>query len=291
MKIILNKILQLPDFPSASALEWQDGKLYVIGDDATHILVLDGDYNLVEKINLFPSVEKRIPKKIKPDLEAATIVSIDGEANLLLVGSGSKDAERDVVKLVALKENYDTKTYITSHFFAQVRNAGVAEINIEGATIFGEQILLANRGNKTNPGSLLIKAPIHFWETINAENITINQLILPDAAAGISGLETDAQNDLLLFTASKEETLNAFDDGAIGDSFIGWVANFSSKINNAEIMPDAFINLTQSHPSFQGKKIESICLESAIGNLLTIHLCADNDDGESTLFKITLEFS
>lgn len=291
MKITLEKILQLSDFPSASALEWQDGKLYVIGDDATHILVLDGDYNPLEKITLFPSEEKRIPKKVKPDLEAATIINIETEPFLLLVGSGSKDAERDVIKLVALKENHDIKTYATTNFFTQARKAGIVEINIEGAAVFGSQILLANRGNKTNPGSLLIKAPVHFWENVNSDNIVVSQLILPDAAAGISGLEADGQNDLLLFTASKEETLNAFDDGTIGDSFIGWVSHFSNKINDAEIMPDTFINLTGSHPSFQGKKIESICLESAVGNVLTIHLCADNDDGESTLFKISVELS
>lgn len=283
--------MQLTDFPSASALEWHNGKLYVVGDDATHILVLDGDYNSLETITLFPSLEKRIPKKIKPDLEAATIININDQPHLLLVGSGSKDAERDVVKLISLEEDDDIKTFATTGFFAAVRNAGVVEINIEGATTFGHKILLANRGNKTNPGSVIIKASVRFWETSATDNIAISQLLLPDGAAGISGLETDEVNDLLLFTASKEETLNAFDDGAIGDSFIGWVSNFSSKINNTEIAPDMFINLTESHPSFQGKKIESICLESAVDNVLTIHLCADNDDGESTLFKISFEMS
>src|SRR4028118_2317958 len=74
-KIKLLKKTHLPDYPSASALEFYNGRLYVIGDDASSILVLDKEHQFIDSIHLFPSKEKRIDKAIKPDLEASSIIT------------------------------------------------------------------------------------------------------------------------------------------------------------------------------------------------------------------------
>ena len=65
---------ELLNFPSASSIEFHNGKLYVIGDDARNLAILDKNYKLVDTIELFPGEGLRIPKKIKADLEASTIV-------------------------------------------------------------------------------------------------------------------------------------------------------------------------------------------------------------------------
>ena len=61
------------DYPSASAIEYFDEKLYVMGDDATNLLVLDTSLNIIDSIPLLSYPGKRIPKDIKPDLEASAL--------------------------------------------------------------------------------------------------------------------------------------------------------------------------------------------------------------------------
>lgn len=290
MKISLDRTLLLPGFPSASALAWHHQKLYIIGDDATFLQVMDAQYNVLESISLFASPETRIPKKTKPDLEAVTIIDVDGEPNLLVIGSASKFKQhRSIAKLIGLQNaGYPSTVHSTQSFFESLLGKGIAEINIEGAATLKKSLVLANRGNKTNPSNTLIFTPQHFWEANSVEWATFSQLDLPNLDAGISGLDYVAENDSLLFTASTEDTLTAIDDGAIGDSYIGMIKDIHLKIKDENIIPDHFVNLSAINPVFQHKKIESLCVENFEDGLLTMHICADNDDGQSTLFKLLI---
>ena len=58
---LLKEVKRL-DYPSASAIENFDGKIYLVGDDANYILVLDSAFNKADSIPLFNHPEKRIPK-------------------------------------------------------------------------------------------------------------------------------------------------------------------------------------------------------------------------------------
>ena len=58
------QIKNLDNYPSASSIEYYDGKLYLMGDDATNLLVLDTSLTIVDSIPLLSYAEKRIPKKI-----------------------------------------------------------------------------------------------------------------------------------------------------------------------------------------------------------------------------------
>jgi hypothetical protein len=104
---------------------------------------------------------------------------------------------------------------------------------------------------------------------------------------GVSGLTYDNTNDILIFTASTEETASSYDDGVIGDSYIGYIKNISKQAKS-EIKPDSFINLTTANTSFKGEKIESVCIEKIAGSNYTLHLVSDNDKGATGLFKIGL---
>ena len=291
IKLSIERTLLLPDFPSASALEWYNNRLYVVGDDATHLLVLDGDYQRIDSFTMFAGTDKRIAKKSKPDLEAATIIDVAGTPNLLLVGSASTSENRSVAWLLPLNHEKlsDTKgqAFDTRPFFEQVIKSGIAEINVEGVTSMHHNLLLANRGNKTNPANYLLLTKPDFWNA-DTNRPHICELQLPVANCGISGLAYVAESDVLIFTASQEDTQDAIQDGAIGDSYLGFVFRINNKKNAHKLQPDNFINLAQNHAAFAGAKIESVCVESSTKNRMVLHLCADNDDGQSTLYKVAV---
>jgi hypothetical protein len=54
---------------------------------------------------------------------------------------------------------------------------------------------------------------------------------------------------------------------------------------------DGWLNLVEADPAFITQKIEGICLEHLDGDQLILHLVADNDGGESRLFKVSLSLA
>lgn len=285
-KIQLLKSSLISYFPSGSSIEIFNDVLYITGDDASEILLLDKNYGDLNSAKSKPAV-KRISKDEKIDLEASTIIEREGKQVLLIVGSGSKkNRERVVLLPLPYSNNALPDTISSSAFIKQLKEKGIEEVNIEGVAATKENIILANRANLKNLVNQLIFTPS--FPNIGATSfITIRKLLLPDKniGIGISGLAYDTINDILLFTASTETTNNTFDDGEIGDSYIGYIKNISTQ-NKDEITPDGFINLTQENKSFKGEKIESVCIESVAGNNYVLHLVADNDNGATRLFKI-----
>jgi hypothetical protein len=54
---------------------------------------------------------------------------------------------------------------------------------------------------------------------------------------------------------------------------------------------DEFHNLSEVSPKFNGHKIEGMCIENKSGNSYTINLVSDNDNDESTIFKIRIKIN
>ncbi|MES2776879.1 MAG: hypothetical protein V4722_22065 [Bacteroidota bacterium] len=287
--ITLQKMVVLKDFPSGSAMEFFDGNIYLMGDDARQVVVLDTAYEPLTYINLFASGEKRIPKIEKADIEASAIIEHNGFAHLLALGSASR-ALRERAFLLSLPANEAStfEIFDTRVFTQRLSDAGVSEVNIEGATSVGSQLLLSNRGNKNNPDNLLfVTSASYFLEQATTPLQIINiEMPFQDFPIGISALSFHAPTDILFFTASVEETTNAYDDGGIGDSYIGCIHNISRRLLHPTIKPDHLLNLAKADPVFVGQKVESICFENREANSLVAHLVSDNDNGESTLFKI-----
>jgi hypothetical protein len=286
-KIKLIKSASISYFPSGSTIEIFDDVLYIVGDDASEILLLDKDYNTLNKSEDRPEI-KRISKDEKIDLEASTIIHREGKPFLLIVGSGSKENREKLVMLpLPYSKNSLPDTIDNTAFIKQLIETEIDEVNIEGVASTKEAIIFANRANIKNPINHLIFTASSFPDTAASSSAIIRKLILPNnkTIAGISGLAYDAGNDLLLFTASTEATESTYDDGEIGDSYIGYIKNISTQ-NKEEIVPDGFINLSKSDKSFKGEKIESVCIESVIGNNYVLHLVSDNDKGATRLFKI-----
>ena len=119
---------------------------------------------------------------------------------------------------------------ITKVFDLNYKKPELAELNIEGATAFNSRILLSNRANTTHKDNNLVLTSIS-TQGLNTKNDTIIRITLPKSkkVIGISSIAYLQEKDVLLFTASTEDTPNAYTDGAIGTSYIGIIKNFSKK--------------------------------------------------------------
>lgn len=296
----LLNVIKLNQFPSASSIECFNGIVYITGDDARNLLVTDTDYKTGKLIPLFPGTTGRIPKPEKPDLEASCIYKTgDDKFKLLMLGSASTPV-REIAMLADMK-NLDFETYSTSDFFDKVKKHGVIkEINIEGVTaVQGLSLLMACRGNLSNPANYLISTGIDFYTKKNA-GFKVFEIELPQGA-GVSELHYINRYDMLLFTASTENAPDSYNDGIIGESYVGYISNVmfgfmrstgSTPEEKYTIVPDKVIPLSKQSSLFKGQKIEGICVERMVENLgdtLLIDLAADNDDGTSTVFNCLLK--
>lgn len=281
---------ELNNFASASAIEFHNDKLYLVGDDSRSLLLLDKDYRIIESFELFKGESHRISKKEKSDLEASTIVQYKNKPYLMVTGSSST-ATREVFFLFPLNDMLNYEKLSASPFCDSLRKQGLVNLNLEGLTTVSDNLIFANRANLGHPYNHLIIAPAAFIEQpekVLPKIIEFKADKDADTVKGVSGLAYIKELDILLFTASIEETASTYEDGAIGDSFLGYVLNFSSKINSNTITADAVFNLPALDASFKLQKIESVTVESAGKNIM-LHLVADNDDGTSTLFKVQLK--
>ncbi len=152
-----------------------------------------------------------------------------------------------------------------------------------------DQLVLVNRANTTNKNNyLLLETFVANMSKDSSPRVIKIQLPQQQTVIGVSGLHYVAEKDLLLLTASEEDTPNAFDDGTIGDSYLTIIKDFSKKMFRKSVNPDALIKLVNVNQAFKGQKIESVCLQSILDNELTLHLVSDNDNGESKIFKVKL---
>ncbi|MDJ1481702.1 hypothetical protein QNI16_14475 [Cytophagaceae bacterium YF14B1] len=291
----LLKTQLLADFPSGSSIIFYKGQFYIIGDDATCILVLDRSYQKVDSVQLFEYPDKRIPKAHKTDFEGVTILTIDGIEYILIVGSAATELRKRICLIPLLNNKLGVKAQTTLFFETQVfinriQDQGIKEINIEGVCTIGNDLLLGNRGNRTNPTNHIIITSQNFWEHQEDAKLKILSLIIPGTdlqnIVGLSELCYIAASDLLLITLTSENTTNAYDDGVIGDSYIGLIENVSEQLKDTTLTIDRMVNLSQIDSRFKNEKIEGICVEFISSSDILIHLIADNDTGESRLFTL-----
>jgi len=274
------------DYPSASSIEYFDKKLYVMGDDATILLVLDTNLNLIDSIPFLTYPGKRIPKDIKPDLEASAL----NADNLFLFGSGSLSPHRNS----GWKYNLKTKVKDSINFeplYLKIKEKGIEQINIEGACLVSGKLILVSRGNKDYRYNHFIITDEQSLTADSSFQVSIIPFeIQKDTASfkGISGLCYVKESDQLIMTVSTEDTRNSYTDGTIGKSYLWIINNFSNKLNSKTIGADKIIDLEEIDPRFKNQKIESATIISETNKQINLVLVADNDDGSSTIFKMSI---
>ncbi|MDB5221466.1 MAG: hypothetical protein JWN83_133 [Chitinophagaceae bacterium] len=281
----------LTDYPSGSGITYLNNRIYLIGDDAANLLITDTAFNPVDSIQLFESNEKRIPKEIKPDLEAATVVSINRSPEILLVGSGSLSPYRNNGWLINPFTKVKTQIDLDI-FYKRLKAEGIDALNIEGIATIPAGIVLASRGNKSFRANYLIFTSKEFWNKQDSAEIKICKAGAnadTNFFQGVSGLEYSKLSDQLLLTISTENTASSTQDGAIGKSFLWIINNISAKKNMIAINPNKIFDLEKADERFKGHKIESVCIISENKKEMQLALVADDDKGTSILFKITIK--
>jgi hypothetical protein len=284
---LLEEIKVLENYPSASGIEYRNGRVFIIGDDANNLLITDSLFNITDSLSLYNFPERRIPKSQKPDLEGLTIIS---DHELLLIGSGSLAPQRNIAWTIDLDSEKKDSVRL-DQFYERLLLNGIKELNIEGITRFPGGLVLTNRGNKSYRKNHLIFAAPGFWK--RQQHSPFTTMLVGSTADtsyfnGVSGIDYAFRSDALIMTVSTEDTRNALDDGAIGKSYLWIVNNISSKKSWKAINPDKVIDLDAMDPRFKGQKIESVCVVKETRKLLYLLLAADNDDGSSTLFRLVV---
>ena len=279
------------NYPSASAVEYYDGKLYIMGDDAPNMIILDTNLNIIDSVSIVLHPANRIPKDSKPDLEAAAFYGIDSDPTIFLFGSGSLDPFRNSGWKYSLHTKTRDNIYLQP-LYNRIKQTGIQQLNIEGAAFVNDKLVLVNRGNKSYPFNHLIIT--NESSLLNDTNFQISIIPLPaqkdtTSFKGISGLCYAKESDKLIMTVSIEDTKSTYEDGAIGKSYLWIINDISTKLNNKAIKRDRVIDLEYIDSGFKGQKIESAVVIKETDRSIYLVLVADNDDGSSTIFKMSIE--
>ena len=273
------------DYPSGSSINFHKGKLYLMGDDAQGVLVLDTALNRIDSLPVFSKGEGRIPKPVKPDIESSEIIKSD----LWLLGSGTITPYRDSIFQI----NFTNRTIKKSSlkvFYDRVA-ANLEKLNIEGFTKVKDQIIFGNRRNQPENRNYLITAPLNFVENQKQAELRVIPFGAPSPDAGISGITFYQKRDILFITCSEEFSKSTYHDGEIGQSYLGIISEASKKLDVDSISTLNWVPLSVISQSFNNVKIESVAISEIRKGLYMIYLTADNDNGKTTLIKCRLNMN
>lgn len=267
------------NYPSGSTACYFNDRFYIMGDDASEILVLNSSLQEERRIPIFTkSKTLRIAKSDKADIEASLIIDRWGEKSILFFGSGSLNSTRDSAFLFVPGSSEITRIDY-SGFYNQLRTR-FKQLNIEGATQIANHFYLGIRANSSYPDNYIAIASADILSPKLIDTILVET---PVANIGLSGMDYYEENDILFITFSSENTSNAIDDGEIGDSYLAVVADAKVKLSNKVLAPEIFVKLTDLNAVFKLQKIESVSVLKSKRELL---LVADDDMGNTNLFKL-----
>lgn len=214
-----------------------------------------------------------IPKDRKPDFEALLVTG----STLLAMGSGSSAARR--LAIGVNPDGTDRRMVDLRPLYAAL-DRRIHELNIEGAVVRGDTVVLAQRGNGARRENALIHLDRARFEQDLARGVLTEAAlrdIVPVSLGGVGGVPlslTDlclGPDGALLFTAAAEDTDNPYDDGVVAGSVIG-ALDAQGRVDDDHLVVA------------EGVKLEGVCwLE--LGEL---RLVADPDDptARAPLFRL-----
>ena len=292
LTIKTTKVIVTDAVSSGSGILYHDDSLILLGDDAAYYakMAISNQGHVRKSISKNVNFD-RVPKLIKNDIESAIFANINGQPFVLGFGSGGISPYRDTLFAMPLKETATRfKVSLLPIYNAIRKQVGLSEseLNIEGAAMLGDQLILFNRGNNF---AIVFSWPI-FSNYIKHPGNTeippfkIVKFTLPifnKFPVGISGA-CEINDREILFTASLEETTDFINDGVVKGSYIG-ILKFTT---SGEIKLTALEPLNDVSGNVLADKLESITIIKKDGDTLDIVAVADNDDGKSKIFYITL---
>ena len=286
-KITHSQILK--DIPSASGIVNIADKYYVVGDDSPFLFCLDPQLQLLSKTKIFSAEHvkgDRITKKHKPDFEAMEQIN---EQEIAILGSGSKSPARDYFVRVLLKDEMEVETYSISDFYAHLKTLDIfsdTELNIEAAAVHKEKLFLLNRRKNLVISFSYKEFLNHVIHKDSLPEVKITEVQLPEVKgieAGFSGATALQEKPVLIFTASVEDTDNAYDDGEVLGSFIGLL-----DIGSGELIGELY-PIESPDETHGPLKVESVAIEKVISDKeFRLLLTTDSDGGDSLLLRAEL---
>ena len=289
MKIAIVDEIQLEKIPSGSGIIKSGEVYYVVGDDSPFLYALNSEFKIISKTPLLEPVDfsERIFKSEKPDFEALELIN---KNEIVVFGSGSKSPQRNIFLRIVLEDSLKIEKYDISDFYNKLIQLPIfedSELNIEATAFRNNQLFLFNR--KPN---LIIRFEYkdflaYLSDGIDFPRPEIRQFSLPNIngiEAGFSGATALTDEPKIIFTASVEDTDNAYDDGEILGSLIGIIDisnNTISKSFEYCHVPNTETNL----------KVESVTVEKEISSGETkVVLVTDDDKGNSRLLTGLLQW-
>lgn len=279
--IELARVAEL-DVSAASGLVVVGDALCVIADDETFLGVYGRDGTPRAHVPLLPD---RLPephaerKRVKPDLEALAALP---DGRLLALGSGSTAARtRGVV--IDPRAAWAARAIDLAPLYRALA-AQVPELNVEGAAVLDQRLVLLQRGN----GALRFNARIDLDLAGVLERIdrhaALDAGVVRDVVrvrlgeiGGVSLSFTDAAahpSAGLLFTAAAEDTADTYADGVCTGSIVGVLDGGA---------------VASAHAVHPACKLEGVAC-TARGGAVELWLVADADDRRvpATLFRAEL---
>lgn len=271
-------------------------EVYFVGDNLPYLLRINraqnmADATVFEKIPLFDPSEQiplsALSKKQKPDFEALTSISWDGQSQLLVMGSGSTENRKRA--LLYNPANYQVRTFldVVDYDFLQhqIELTGGADLNIEAICSDHRYLYIFQRGNINLHHGVLVFDLIQIQAGKSLANALVHSLKLSLAeldgsASGILDACFLADKNLIVATAAVEQTLNTYDDGAVLGSFI-LVFSPDGKALAAHLIQDA---KGQTLPI----KVEGITWFESRSDGEVFLLVTDSDGGDSEILKVLL---
>ncbi|WP_029431427.1 hypothetical protein [Blastococcus sp. URHD0036] len=272
-----------------------DGWL-VVQDDATTAAWLRPDSVL--PVRLLPPVdgldhfsERAGTKHLKPDLEVACPVEVDGAPAVLALGSGSSPRRmRGVLVRLAGGVPVAVAADLTPLYQRVAQALGVPpdRLNLEGASRHGDTVRWFQRGNLAagvpSAGVDLPLAPLvrAVLDGTGAASVPVGAVHRYDLGevAGVGLAVTDAvalPDGRTLLSAAAEDTPNAVDDGPV-------VATALALVDG-----DRLLDVTPlPTPGGRVHKVEGLALRGVDGEVVTLLAVVDDDDPAlpSTLLEL-----
>jgi hypothetical protein len=224
---------------AASGLVCAHGRAYVVGDDDLHLSVFTQAHAPGQRHRLRAG---RLPqahaarKKAKPDFESLMLWTHANHAALVSLGSGSRPTRCEATVMPLSMDGEPGKAHAPvdlAPLYDPLR-ARYGALNIEGAFLLGDALVLLNRG-------LRGEAPnAAFWFDAQAVQALLfegsRQALMPTAVhlmdlgaiddvalAFTDGKALPTPHGGWLFSAAAEDRGNSYDDGGCRGSVIGMV--------------------------------------------------------------------
>jgi hypothetical protein len=225
---------------AASGLVRINDRLYVVADDELHLGVFSLDASVPGRtIRLFPGElpePKDERKRLKPDLETLMVLPSCAPfptGAMLALGSGSRRNRR--LGAVLLLDDQGAIRGVPSAVdlsaLYEPLEDRFGELNIEGAVVTGDHVLLFQRGNRGGSENAIVAVPLTtFLDTLKGTRVHID----PRAVRGIDlgrheGVPfcfTDAAglaSGEVIFTAVAEDTTDSYNDGPCAAAGLGLI--------------------------------------------------------------------